>query len=184
MCHRVAELIENADSSGSERRRAAARAAASDLVLRLWRSRTDWPDGWPPKGARAIISALERVPSRESRVPSGSRWLDSLGQLQALQDREENIWIDFALLDFDFKVERTALELGAQITDEERDVLKKLLAKRERAEQNVSRLTDGHAVPRSAARRAKIAKEELAKVSSEREKLIRDVLRPGKRRAN
>ena len=52
MAFRLAELLDRAEEDDSSRH------AATDLVLRVWGHRSDWPNGWPPDTARKQFAWL------------------------------------------------------------------------------------------------------------------------------
>jgi len=118
MAHRMAELMDRAESATSDGERETARADATELVLRIWKHRSSWPNGWPPKASAAVLSMGDQSPHAR-REPTGSRWLDSLDSLERLQSRERKIWKDLGLLDFDVESERRAAEALSAEGDEE-----------------------------------------------------------------
>lgn len=109
MAHRLAELMERADATTEDAGREATRKEATDLVLRLWDHRSSWPHGWPPEASAAIAGVSLRS-RRASEDATGSPWLDSLEELDSLQLRERQIWINLGLLDFDVDAERRVVE--------------------------------------------------------------------------
>ena len=52
MAFRLAELLDRAEADDSTQ------DAATDLVLRIWRLRSNWPNGWPPTTARKQLAWL------------------------------------------------------------------------------------------------------------------------------
>src|SRR5438132_2522606 len=54
MAHRVAELIDAAKKARGNAARARADANATELILRLWAHRSNWPKGWPPESAVTV----------------------------------------------------------------------------------------------------------------------------------
>lgn len=174
MAHRVAELIDGANTARGNDARARAATDATELILRLWAHRSNWPEGWPPASAVKVLSTLDRDPYKRESAPSGSPWLDSLSRLTDLQASERRIWVGVSLFDFDLNNEVGALEDdSAELTDEERKVFERLVWQHERA---ASEIFDG-SVPRSAAGRAAVAQSKLAALGPTREALISEVVR-------
>jgi hypothetical protein len=173
MAHRVAELIDAAKKARGNAARARAAADATDLILRLWAHRSNWPKGWPPESAVKILAALDRDSYRRESAPSGSPWLDALSRLADVQTSERRLWFGVSLFDFDLRAEIDALEdESTDLTDEERTVLEGLVRERDWVTRKVF---DG-AVPRSKGRRAETAQSHLAALQTAREALIAEVL--------
>ena len=59
---RIAELIHIADNETDPEARRAAMTSCTELVLRVWQDRTNWPRGWPPPAASEILDALSSLP--------------------------------------------------------------------------------------------------------------------------
>jgi hypothetical protein len=174
MAHRVAELIDGANRAQSNSARSRAAGNATDLILRLWAQRSNWPQGWPPETAVKILTALEPKPFRTEGPHSGSPWLDRIAQLDDVHARDRRTWFGTSLFDFDFEAEGRALEGDSgDLRDEEREVLERLQREREWASRE---LFDG-GVPQSTEQRASVVRRKLAALKSERERLIAEVIR-------
>jgi len=52
MAHRLAELINQAETDES------VKEPVTDLVLRIWQLRSDWPNGWPPATVKSQLGWL------------------------------------------------------------------------------------------------------------------------------
>jgi hypothetical protein len=168
MAHRLAELMDRAESAKSQAKREEARVAATDLVVRLWDHRAGWPKGWPPKATAALARDVSRYARREE--PTGSVWLDSLADLRRLQEQEREIWTDLGLLDFDVESERRAAkELIGEAATEEREAIELVIRLWDSAEQGM-RESIGEA-SQSPEARAEAGIARLKKVDAERRKL-------------
>jgi hypothetical protein len=174
MAHRLAELINRAESAKIESEKEAVRKSVSDLIIALWDHRASWPEGWPPRVTAALARAESSYPRREE--PLGSAWLDSLKDLDRLQAREREIWMDLGLLDFDVESERRAAkELIGEEAKEERDAIELVIRLWESAEHDLREsLGDEIKSPNA---RAKAGIERLKKVDSERRELRERVLK-------
>lgn len=67
MAYRLAELLNQAETDDS------AKEAATDLVFRIWRHRSDWPNGWPPTAVAGQLAWLFPPDQRRAQWPVGSR---------------------------------------------------------------------------------------------------------------
>lgn len=89
MAYRLAELLNRAKTDDS------AKEAATDLVLRLWRQRSNWPNGWPPSAVASQRAWLFPPDRRRSRRPAGGM----KGLMRAVTDsltEEYQFWLRFA----------------------------------------------------------------------------------------
>jgi len=169
MAHRVAELIDRANKAGSAKARSEAAAEATDLVLRLWAHRSNWPKGWPPQTAAKVLAALDPERHEGHGPPSGSPWIDSLHRLADLQTSEWRLWMDFGLLDLDLGAEQRALsDPSGDLRPDEREVLERLVRQRNLA---ASQYFNG-TVPVSSEARAEVGRRKLADLQLERQELI------------
>lgn len=109
MAHRLAELMQTAEKDEE------AKAEATDLILRLWKHRSNWPEGWPPPKTESVRRALEPVSSfpagREEDETGSDPWLRRVPRLTWLQDEEREVWRDLALLDLDLGVELEDIDM-------------------------------------------------------------------------
>jgi hypothetical protein len=102
MAHRIAELLESAEKTKSPAVAEAARKEATKVIFDVWQQRSHWPEGWPPVSAAAFAAQFAVPRSRwDIPEPTGSIWLDTLGQLDAIANEERRLWLDAALLDLD-----------------------------------------------------------------------------------
>lgn len=168
MAHRLAELMDSAESAVREAEREKARQEASDLIIALWDHRAGWPNGWPPKATAALSRDTGRYARREE--PTGSPWLDSLSELDQLQARERGTWTDLVLLDFDVESERRAAEeLIGEAATEEREAIELVVRLWESAERSMREsIGEGVGTPEA---RAAAGIERLEKLDSERRNL-------------
>lgn len=130
MAHRVAELIGLAENASTAQERKAAQDECTELILRLWEKRMDWPDGGPLK---IVLPALRKL-TPEPR-PSyglawdepdfGGSWSALLPQMKDLQVRESRICLLGAVAD----IPKEASESAQAWLDEQ----KSLLSEEERA---------------------------------------------------
>lgn len=172
MAHRVAELIDRGNKTTTDKARNKAAAEATELILRLWAHRSNWPEGWPPQSAVKVLAALDPQPYRAKGQPSGSPWIDSLHRLADLQTRERHLWIDFGLLDLELEAEQRALrDDSGDLRDDEREVLERLIRQRDLA----AREHFDDTVPASSKARAEVGRRKLAELGSERQELITEV---------
>ena len=89
MAHRLAELLTRGETDNS------AKEAATDLVLRLWRHRSDWPTGWPPTAIANQLAWLFPPDQHRSRGPAG----DKTRLMHTVTDsltEEYRFWLRFA----------------------------------------------------------------------------------------
>jgi hypothetical protein len=177
MAHRLAELIDRAEHERSAKAREAAAAAASDLVLRMWRHRSAWPQGWPPKSSVAVLRALDPPRFRAQQEPSGNPWLDALADLDRLQHRERQAWLRLGLEDLPFDEEEAWLADGAtELTERERETIERLRDERETGIRLMLEALKIDKLPKTAAARRKAAALLLADFAAEREHLLADAL--------
>ncbi len=174
MAHRLAELMHKEETAKSEKKREEARAAATDLVVRLWDHRAGWPKGWPPKATAALARDTDRYARREE--PTGSPWLDSLADLGRLQAKEREVWTDLGLLDFDVESERRAAkELIGEDSREEREAIELVIRLWDSAEEDLRKsLGDDIDSPTA---RGEVGAERLRSIDSDRSKLRERILK-------
>ena len=60
MAYRLAELLNQGDTDDSD---------TADLVLRIWRLRSDWPNGWPPAAVARQLAWLFPPERHQSEQP-------------------------------------------------------------------------------------------------------------------
>ncbi|MET9880389.1 hypothetical protein ABZZ36_38155 [Actinacidiphila glaucinigra] len=120
LSHHIADLITKADhvrTAGTAEEATRAAEQCRGAILDLWAHRTDWPNGWPPPGARRMaeilnsidepafgfrqgrrLSALQRLHHQVltaladegtagEPVDAEQDWLESYGQLLDVDDR-------------------------------------------------------------------------------------------------
>ena len=175
----MAELMDRAESATSDGERETARADATELVLRIWKHRSSWPNGWPPKASAAVLSMGDQSPHAR-REPTGSRWLDSLDSLERLQSRERKIWKDLGLLDFDVESERRAAEaLSAEGDEEELSAIQAVIRLLDSAQDEMRQsLEDPNAI-QSPSARARVGLAKLKDVDGQRYELREKIMSQG-----
>lgn len=67
LAYRLAELLDQARSDDSSK------DSATDLILRIWRARWDWPRGWPPAMLKSRLAWLFRPAQPPWRGNTGSK---------------------------------------------------------------------------------------------------------------
>lgn len=175
MAHEVAGAMTAVKKVKSAKARREAISHASDLILKVWAERGNWPEGWPPKSARQRYSQLEdHTPfSRETREESGSAWIDRFGELHDIGIEEQRIWWMVGLLEHGVDDVRAALDstpLGSQEGDDF-ESLRFELKLYEQAEAWAASNSNGE---RNSVRKA--ARRELDKLAGQRRKLLAEVL--------
>lgn len=100
MAYRLAELLNQCESDDSKKE------AATNLVLRLWRRRSDWPNGWPPAAVARELAWLFPPERHYSQRPLPS------------QDRLMRTVTDALTMEYRFWL-RLASDHGIDLTPEE-----------------------------------------------------------------
>jgi hypothetical protein len=152
-----------------------AAAHASDLILKVWAERGNWPEGWPPKSARERFSRLANHTafSREDREESGNAWIDRFGEIHDIGIEEQRIWWMVGLLERGVDDIRAALDdvpLAAQVGDDFESLHLELKLYEE---------AEAWAATNDKGDRTKLrhtAKRELGKLSARRRRLLSEVL--------
>ena len=186
MSHRIAEVMERAESTVDAVEREAIRRQCSDLIIRLWERRAHWPYGQPLAGVAELLKSLvsdetsypRQHRNREVDIDSRS-WIGTLPLLRKLQDREEEICFNAAIAEVDLKAERDWLtQHGTELSEEERKITENLISLRERLEQPYFEL-DKTRVPNFASleptKRTQLAQKALKQINEERKKLLGSV---------
>lgn len=110
MTHRLAELLDAAETGNTQAQREAAEEQATDLILRLWQQRREWPRGWPPGEWSTLLKRLQELEttptwprrfSSPSNVPSD--WASALTELDRIGISERHIVVSAALISMDAK---------------------------------------------------------------------------------
>lgn len=184
MAHRVAELMERAEQAQTDADRETARRECADLILRLWERRSYWPQGRPlaevSEFLKKFTDGLASFPyNRAKTQPKEPTWINILPHLIRLNKREEIIYRDAALADLSLEKEREWLaEHREDMSDEECEVIERLLALRERLEGPYYFLDDDP-IPNftalSAQERTARVLEALDKINAERQALLASV---------
>lgn len=89
MAHRLAELLNQAEADDS------VKEAATDLVLRLWRLRSDWPNGWPPAAVASQLGWLFPTDRRRDQRPAERKKRLMRAVTDSLTE-EYRFWLSFA----------------------------------------------------------------------------------------
>jgi hypothetical protein len=135
MAHRIAELLERAETSRRRADREVAAHEAQELILRVWERRSAWPDGWPPEAAEQIVKVLspDRYPHAGPREDETADWIAVKRGLERIQEKEHQLLLDAYVADLDLAEERRALEvLGSELSKSESELLEALTARHER----------------------------------------------------
>lgn len=169
IAHRVAELLIRAEDEEEK-----AKVAATDLILRLWAHRSDWPQGWPPPETEKLRERLEAplFPARAVPDDDGSRWLGRLSELQRLQHDEYQVWLRLALVEADIENEIAQAEGQADdLQDDELSLLRLLGGHRKRALEHFTQHIEGED---SRPARTALARTELDEVEKRRRRLFEE----------
>lgn len=120
MAHQLAELLRGIRQARSARGRHEAVSTATEVITRLWRHRSDFPDGWPPDAARRRMDSLTPRSNHwdPTPAPTGSAWVDRFRELSQLAMEEMQLWWKLALLETGVEDQR---ELLARIPEPARD---------------------------------------------------------------
>ena len=173
MAHRLAELMQAAEDDEE------AKTEATDVILRLWKHRSDWPEGWPPPKTETVRKALEPLSpfpaGRDEDKVGTDPWLSRLPRLTRLQEEEREVWRDLALLD---------LELGAELEDiaaidedldqEERALFAALRVGQQAAQRHFSEELGGDDSP---AARVELARRKLRALARKRGRLLTEAVK-------
>lgn len=89
MAFRLAELLNRADSDES------VKESVADLIIRLWRVRSDWPNRWPP-GAAARQLAWLFPPASHRRRGQFSAMDALMRDIVEELTREYRFWLRFS----------------------------------------------------------------------------------------
>ena len=110
MAHRLAELLDEAATGSTRPRRETAAAQATDLILRLWQQRRDWPSGWPPGDWSRLLERLQELEAspawhRGFSSPGGvpSDWAAVVTEFDRLEIAELDIVMSAAMVSMDAK---------------------------------------------------------------------------------
>ena len=131
MAHRVAELMELAENAPHMEERKAAQHECTELILRLWERRMDWPEGGPLKSVLPAFRQLMPAPKpsfrfgwEEPETSSDSFWSELLPQIKKLQEREMQVCLFAAIADVPREASESAqlwlAEQKEDLSDEER----------------------------------------------------------------
>lgn len=135
MAHRVAQLLERAENAESAEDREASCRECTDLVLRLWAMRLDWPDGGP---FVHIMPALQRIAeafdapkySWHVQHPKDS-WSETLFSLDNIARRESRICVCALAAEFSIEAAHEARQWleqhGEDFPEEERQILENFI---------------------------------------------------------
>jgi hypothetical protein len=172
--HEVAASMRAVRGARSATARNRASAHAVDLILRLWRHRSDWPHGWPPPTAKAMIDQITPRPSWEGRPdPTGSAWIDRFNEAFALWQEEARLWWSLGLLEVGVDPLRAAVDLaGLGDVEEEPDL--EMMRRDVQLHDEVKRwLRENGATTTAKAR--ELVKKRLGEIAAARRRLNREV---------
>jgi hypothetical protein len=188
MAHRLAELMEAAEHGRTRADREAAAQQASDLILRLWRHRHQWPRGWPPGELGTLferLHELETTPAWQRRRRSSHdeqpSWASALTELDRLGAAEQHIVMSAALVSMD-AAEVQAWLNSSTAAGEDDEILEQV----ERTYEAARRRLSGRAYPRVSNREEsqdeldlvalqKNALRELVELTSRRIELLKSI---------
>jgi hypothetical protein len=118
IAHEIANSLQAVERSRSVAARNRAVQHATDLILKLWQTRSSWPEGWPPETARAIIDQITSRPSWEGDPePTGSPWVDRFREMFGLWQQELRLWWMLGLLETGVDSQRSAAALATEDDD-------------------------------------------------------------------
>lgn len=152
LAHHIARLMTAADDArATGAPDADARASeAHAAILELWRHRSVWPEGWPPRGAAAMAALLDSIPELDS---PGWHEDNSLSRLQNLHHQILATLTDLAAVGKD-DVEQGWLDtFGDRLTADETT----LLTRSATAAQRINALPQWLKVARAASSEANLA---------------------------
>jgi hypothetical protein len=119
IANEIAASLTAVDRARSATARNRAVDHATDLILRLWRHRSDWPQGWPPEPARGMLAQLTKRRRHEaSSDPTGSPWVDRFEEMTDLWAEEARLWWKLGLLELGVEDQRKIIALGLAAEDE------------------------------------------------------------------
>ncbi|MGN9769067.1 hypothetical protein ACTMS2_28320 [Micromonospora sp. SD12] len=126
--YRIAELIHIAETATHPDAQREAMAACTELVLRIWQERSNWPEGWPPPAAGGILDALrERSRWQRAAVPNEPEkytWTSTIPAIIDSLDYERTLWMLAALAEQDpDELESWLQQEGATLGAQERETL-------------------------------------------------------------
>jgi hypothetical protein len=133
MAHRLAELMACAEKARTAAARESAKAACTDLILRLWDKRSHLPSGAPlAPFADFLENFLEKEPvwfSPTEATAKPKTWPQALRVAKRLLEDELQLWRDAALAAQPHRKARRILRaLGDELGEDEARVLNSLAA--------------------------------------------------------
>jgi hypothetical protein len=150
MAHRLAELLDAAETESTQGQREAAAERATDLIFRLWQQRREWPRGWPPGEWSALLERLqelETAPTWQRRSSSPSDvpldWASALTEFDRIGIAERHIVMSAALVSMDAKEIQNWATAGAKAGE-----LDELIGQLDRNVDAARRALREHADPR------------------------------------
>jgi len=173
----VAERLEEVAKARSKAARREAEKRALELILLLWEQRSNWPSGWPPEGARQLFdrARTQSTPfDRRRQSRSEAPRLDALARILDLQVEENQILLNVALLELDAGPARELLRsAGDDSAESPEDValLNEFIDAADAA-QAWARANGA----RSKKRVRELAREEIRRVRTSRNRLTRSAL--------
>lgn len=173
MAFRIAELMQQADRGGAAGE--SAKAACMELILKLWEQRSQMGRGRP---LGETIDAFERLigdPRDRPPAHKGDQksWLETLGLLRRLHEREGFAWQTAAFLGIDPAEARRWMESGHEhLSDREKRIAEHVIAIHDQLEENRLYL-EGRPLDKDDAAKCKEAiVEALRKLGTERDELL------------
>jgi len=137
MAFRIAELIKASESVDGEERESAC-AECTELILRLWSMRDDWPDG-PPMGR--ILSLLEDLDNQGRHRWTRGEPKDLQGLFRRLDDlgkEERDRVLDALVSRMDLTLESEWIsEQGNHLSEEETKLYARLKSRQDGLRRNI-----------------------------------------------
>lgn len=186
MAFRIAELMQQADRGGAAGE--SAKTACIELILKLWANRSQMGRGRP---LGETIDAFERLigdPRDRPPVRKGDQksWLETLGQLRRLHEREGFAWQTAAFLGIDPAEARRWMESGHEhLSERERRIAEHVITLHDQLQDGRLYLEAQPLDKDDAAKRKEAIIEVLRKLGTERDDLLAQLgVKRGPIRAN
>lgn len=182
MSHRIAELMEQAESADTEVTKVAAKQECTDLILKVWERRKYWPQGQPLGDLSGFLHSVAPDPYSapdNNETDEEKSWIKALPGIRKLHKYEDQIVFDSAIADLDLTEDKEWLEQHPdELTNEEHRTISWLIKRQEELHGQYYKLGT-EAAPNfgglSSAERAKLALILLDKINIERRKIFDEI---------
>ncbi len=181
MSHRIAELIERAESADTEEEKETAKQECTELILKVWKRRKYWPNGQPLGELSRFLHSVAPEPysARNDEAVEEKSWVSALSVIRKLHKYEDQIVLDSAIADLDLTDDKEWVEQHPdEITDEEHRTISWLIKRQEELRGQYYKLGREEA-PNfgglSSTERAKLALAVLDKINIERRKIFDEI---------